>query len=143
VRFFFDNCVTPHLVDALRCLDTRHELVHLRERFSPATLAPEWIRQLGGEGDWIIISGDPRISRGQAERAAWIESGLTAFFCGDAWASRKLMVQASELLRWWDDIVERAKNAEQGAGYLLDFKSKEPRQIYPTREPRRIRSMKR
>ncbi len=38
--------------------------------------------------------------------------------CGDAWGSRKLLVQASELLRLWDDILERAKTAEKGSGYL-------------------------
>lgn len=133
MRFFFDNGVSPYLVDALRCLDTRHELIHLRKRFTPDTPDPVWIRELGREGDWIIISADPRISRGQAERAAWMESRLTAFFFGDAWASRKLLIQASELFRWWDDIIERAKNAAQGSGYLLEFKQKEPRQIYPKR----------
>ena len=131
MKFFFDNCVSPNLVDALRCLESRHELTHLRERFPPDTADPKWIRELGSEGGWIIISGDPRISRGQAERAAWTESRLTAFFCGDACASKRLMVQASELLRWWDDIVERSKNAEQGSGYLLEFKTKQPKQIYP------------
>ena len=131
MRFFFDNCVSPKLVEALRCLDKRHELVHLRERFDPSTPDPTWIAALGREGGWTIISGDPRISRGQAERAAWIESRLTAFFCGDAWGSRRLMVQASEMLRWWDDILELSKKAAQGTGYLLEFKTKQPTQIYP------------
>jgi len=131
VRFFFDNCVSSNLVEALRCLDKRHQLVHHREKFDPDTPDPIWIGALAQEGDWIIVSGDPRISRGQAERAAWIESRLTAFFCGDAWGSRKLMTQASEMLRWWDDIIELSKKAAQGSGYLLEFKTKEPTQIYP------------
>jgi PIN domain-containing protein len=139
VRFFFDNCVSPHIVEALVCLEPRHELVHLRARFAPSTPDPEWIRQLGQEVDWIIISGDPRISRGQAEKAAWVESGLTAFFCGEAWQNRRLVLQASELLRWWDHIVLRSKNAEKGSGHFMEFGMREPRQIYPTREPRRKR----
>ena len=137
MRFFFDNCVSPHIVDALLCLDQRHELIHLRRRFPADTPDPQWIKELGQEGQWIIISGDPRISRGQAEKAAWIESGLTAFFCGDAWGSRRLVAQASELLRWWDHILERSKNAGEGCGYLMEFGMKEPRQIYPVRESRR------
>ena len=132
MRFFFDNCVSSNLVEALRCLDKRHHLVHHREKFDPDTPDPIWIGALAQEGDWIIVSGDPRISRGQAERAAWIESRLTAFFCGDAWGSRKLMTQASEMLRWWDDIIELSKKAAQGSGYLLEFKTKEPTQIYPS-----------
>ena len=86
----------------------------------------------GEEGGWVIISGDPRISRGQAERAAWIESRLTALFCGDAWGSRRLMVQASEMLRWWDEVVEYARKAGAGSGYLLEFKTKAATQIYPS-----------
>jgi hypothetical protein len=124
-----------------------------RPAFSAPTVAPfssNWflkidlitawsIRALGAEGDWIIVSGDPRISRGQAERAAWIESGLTAFFCGDAWGSRKLMTQAAEMLRWWDDIIDLGKRALPGSGYMLEFKTKEPTQIYPipSRRPKR------
>jgi len=140
VRFFFDNCVSSNLVEALRCLDKRNVLVHHREKFDAATPDPLWIGALGKEGDWIIVSGDPRISRGQAERAARHESRLTAFFCGDAWGSRKLMVQASELLRWWDDIVEFSKKAAQGSGYLLEFKTREPTQIYPSSSRPRRRS---
>jgi hypothetical protein len=132
VRFFFDNCVSPHVVEALRCLEPRHELEHLRDRFPEGALDPDWIKQLGEEGGWTIVSGDPRISRGKAERAAWHESRLTAFFCGDAWANRRLMLQASELFGWWDEIIERAKNAEKGSGYLLEMNAKHPRQIYPT-----------
>jgi len=139
VKFFFDNCVSENVVAALRCLEKRHDLVHLRDRFPEGTLDPVWIGALGSEGGWTIVSGDPRISRGKAERAAWRESGLTAFFCGDAWGSRKLMMQASEMLRMWDDIVERSKNAPQGSGYMLDFKAAEPRQIYPEHRPRKKR----
>jgi len=131
VKFFFDNCISPNLVDAIRCLDKSHELAHTRGKFDPATPDPIWIRALAAEGGWIIISGDPRISRGQAEKAAWIESRLTAFFCGDAWGSRRLMTQASEMMRWWDDIIDLSKNAAPGSGYLLEFKTKEPTQIYP------------
>ncbi len=66
-----------------------------------------------------------------------MESGLTAFFCGEAWGSRRLMTQASELFRMWDDILERSKNATPASGYLLEFRAAEPRQIYPEHPPRK------
>lgn len=132
VKFLFDNCISPNIVNALRELEgRRHELVALREKFKADTPDPDWIRALGAEGDWIIISGDPRISRGKAEKAAWLESGLTAFFCGDAWQNRRLMVQAAELLGWWDDIVDFSKSAARGVGFLMEFRTKKPVQIYP------------
>ncbi len=135
MKFFFDNCISPNIVEALRHLEGRaHEIVALRERFDPKTDDPIWINALGQEGNWVIISGDPRISRGRAEKAAWLESRLTAFFCGDAWQNRRLMLQASELLGWWDDIVEFSKTAAAGAGFLMEFRTKKPVQIYPVSE---------
>ena len=133
MKFFFDNCVSPNIVEALRCLVDTHrvQLVHLRDKFAADTKDDVWISTLAQEGDWIIISGDPRISRGMAEKAAWIESKLTAFFFGDSWQTRRLVVQASELLRWWDDIVRLGKMASPGTGYSLEFKTKGPIQIYP------------
>lgn len=134
MKFFFDNCISLHLVAALRCLDPRHTLVHLREKFSSDVTDTDWITVLGKEGEWIVISADPRISRGRAEREAWHESGLTAFFCGDAWANRPLMTQASQFIGWWEDILRLSRDptGSPGAGYLLEFKSKKPRKIYPS-----------
>jgi len=45
-----------------------------------------------------------------------------------------LMIQASELLGWWDDIVEFSKTATPGAGFLMEFRTKKPVQIYPVSE---------
>ena len=138
MKFFFDNCISPKIVEALRLLEGRgHQIVSLRERFPEDTEDPVWIRALAHEGAWIIISGDPRISRGKAERAAWIESGLTTFFCGDAWQTRPLMKQASELVGWWDDIILASKIAPSGTGYMLEFKTKAPKQIYPEKRAER------
>ena len=85
MRFFFDNCVSVKFVQALTILAQiqEYELVHLTERFAPDTTDEEWIRSLANDKDWAIISGDPRITRGQAPRRAWQESGLTAFFFAD------------------------------------------------------------
>ena len=131
MNFFFDNCISPNIVDALGHLDSRHTLVHLRKMFSGDTPDVEWIKALAQEGDWIVISGDTRISRGRAERAAWLESKLTTFFFGDAWSGHPLMVQASELFRLWPAILEHAKNAPSGHGYMMDFRAHNPRLIYP------------
>jgi predicted nuclease of predicted toxin-antitoxin system len=89
VKFFLDNCIAPVFAKVLNILAERqgHPIVHLRDKFPPDTKDPEWIRALAEEGEWIIVSGDPRISREKAERQAWQESRLTAFFFGDGWTS--------------------------------------------------------
>ena len=134
MRFFFDNNITPKIVRVLRVLDERDlapNLVHLRDRFPADVADPQWIRQLGGEGDWVIVSGDRRISRSPPERAAWLESGLTAFFFGDAWTNRHLYDQAAEMIAAWRDIVRHAHQASAGAGFSVAAGSGVIKQIYP------------
>lgn len=85
MRFFLDNNISHRLAAALIALDDRVErgdwtVEHLRVRFNQQTEDVTWLEALGREGEWILISGDIRISRNRAERAAWRESGLTAFF---------------------------------------------------------------
>lgn len=107
-----------------------HGITHLREKFPEGADDPVWIFALGVEEGWIIVSGDPQITRGRAEREAWRESKLTAFFLGSGWASRKYWVQIEELVRWWPKIIEQAQKAEKGTGFILPFKAKEMKVIY-------------
>lgn len=135
MRFFADNCISPTYVRAIRVLAEvqKYEIVHLRERFSPATADVDWIRALGSEADWVIISGDPRISRSKGERAAWHESGLTAFFFADGWASKSFWKQAEDMVHWWPDVVLTARETVPGSGYLIPVKGKNMRQVYDPR----------
>lgn len=135
MKFFFDNCISVKYVRALKILAEvqGYELIHLSEKFDPENAKdPEWIRALGEEGDWVIVPGDPRISRSPAERNAWRESGLTAFFFGDGWSSQGFWKQAEDLIRWWPRIVLEARRAPAGSGYLVQLRAKDFKQIYPT-----------
>lgn len=139
MKFFLDNCIAPVFVKALNILAERqgYPIVHLRKNFPANTKDPEWIRALGEEGDWIIVSGDPRISRGKAEQQAWQESRLTAFFFGDGWASRKYWNQAEDLVHWWPKIVLEAVKAPKGKGFLIPINGKEFKVLYdPLELPR-------
>jgi len=123
VRFFLDNCVSPKIARALAALDARHSVVHLQERFSADVKDVAWICALRSEGEWIIVSGDPRIAHGKAEREAWKESKFTAFFLED-FSQRGFWVQAREVVKWWPDILEHARAASPGTGYLIPFNAK-------------------
>jgi hypothetical protein len=133
VRFFFDAGIAITYVEALRTLAKiqQYELVHISERFPQGIKDPEWIAQLAIENDWVIISADPRISRAKVEREAWQESGLTAFFFGDGWASLKFWKQAESLVHWWPEIALQARKTPQGTGYLIPLHGKAFKQIYP------------
>lgn len=104
-------------------------MVHLTERFAAEVSDLDWIRTLQTEGDWIIISADPRISRNRVEQAAWHESGLTAFFFAD-FSRQKFWSQAEELVRRWPKIVDVAKASPVGSGFLIRPRQKDFQLIY-------------
>ena len=101
-----------------------------KEKFSPDIKDEEWIRKLGAEGNWIIVSGDYRIGKSAHERAAWRESGLTAFFLKKGWTNLPLLQQHSKLALILDDIIAKAAHAEPGTGFLIAVNDKIER-AYP------------
>lgn len=100
MRFFLDACIAKKIAQSLAVLASGvdQQVIHLTEKFEPDTPDVEWIRALQAEGDWVLVSADPRISRNRIEQAAWQESGLTAFFVVD-FARRRFWDQASEIVR--------------------------------------------
>ena len=132
MKFFCDQCIALTYVRAVRVLAEiqKYEIKHLSELFSPSTPDTVWLKALASQRDWVIVSGDPRISRSKAERAAWHESGLTAFFLADGWASRGYWNQATDLVKWWPQIVLKAREAGQGTGYFIHWNSRSMRVIY-------------
>ncbi len=132
MKFFFDNCVSSRIAAAVRALaDLQHlEIVHLREKFPEEIDDIEWIPKLAAEGEWVIVSGDERISRSRAEKAAWRESGMTAFFFASGFANKSRWVQAEIVMRWWPQIVLQAQRCATGSGFLMQHKGTEFRQIY-------------
>ena len=104
-------------------------VAHLTDRFDPATRDVEWMRTLRDEG-WVIVSGDTRIWRSPAERAAWHEAGLTAFFLDETWSNRKFWTKSVEIVRWFPIVIETAKACAPGSGFRLPFQGREPKLIY-------------
>ena len=131
MKFFLDNNLSPRFAQALQALegDGGHEVVHLRSKFSGDAKDVAWIRSLASEGNWVIISGDMRISQREFEREAWLNSGLTAFFFAKGWTNIKFWDQAWRLIKWWPAIVEQAQNICPGAGFVVPLKSAKLEQL--------------
>lgn len=130
MKIFIDDSISPRLAEALQILDHRHQIVHLRSKFSTDTRDVDWLRVLGQEGDWIIVAADPRISKSKAEQRVWREAGLTAFFFGKGWASMRYWKQVEDLVHWWPKIIEEAGKGTPGTGYLMLARAKEFKQLY-------------
>jgi hypothetical protein len=107
----------------------------LRTFFPSETKDPAWLRPLGQtDPDVIIITADPAISRSPANRAAWLESGLTIFFL-KSFADLKAGEQAWRLIKQWPEIVKHAMKARKGSGFMVSIHGKvEPLRFGPKGE---------
>jgi predicted nuclease of predicted toxin-antitoxin system len=80
VNILFDHNLSPRLARALDALlSDNHTIVALRDKFPTDISDIDFISALSREGNWIIISGDYRITRNKAERQAFQQSRLTGF----------------------------------------------------------------
>ena len=122
MRFFFDNNLPPRLARAINSLlEPQAAVVHLTEKFAPGVPDVDWLTALGDEGEWVVISGDPRIIRNPHEPRAWRSARTTTCFLKN-WMKYDLWLISSRLIRWWPDIMQQAQRVAPGAGFLVPFK---------------------
>ena len=125
MRFFLDNCLAIRHARALHeMVKPEHSFTHLQDKFSPDVKDEEWIRALGGEGQWIVLSGDYRIGKSAHERRAWHESGLTVFFLSKGWTNIPPLLQHVKLALILDNILKHAEEARPGSGFAVSLNGK-------------------
>jgi hypothetical protein len=71
--------------------------------FNHETDDEAWIKRLGEDkpADWIVVTGDKRITKNRAERAAWVRAGLKGFVLAPAFQKTPMHQQAALLLWRW------------------------------------------
>jgi hypothetical protein len=115
VNVLFDHNLSPRLAHALNGFVRAegHAAYALRERFAPDARDTEWIGSLGQSAEeWIVVSGDRRITRNPAERAAWRSAGLRGFFLARGWRNIPLHQQAARIIWRWPDMLRQAELVE-------------------------------
>jgi len=116
-----DNCLAPCLARALNELGKRdnHQVVHLKQKFPENTPDDVWLPKLAGEGDWVIVSGDFKITTNPQNREALRASGLTTFILKKGWINHTPWEQAWRLVKWWPRIIAAAESIQQGLVYAV------------------------
>jgi hypothetical protein len=121
VKFISDHSLAPNLSEILAILEgpAGHAIEHLRRFYPQDTEDAVWLPRLAQDlPDVVIVTADPRIARSPQEPAAWLQSGLTAFFF-KSFADLSRWEQAWRVVKWWPSIVERAQAARRGTGFMV------------------------
>lgn len=104
-------------------------MVALRDKF-PATISDlEWITALSRDGQWVVISGDRRITRNRAEYQAFGNSRLIGMFLSRGLQKAPVVKQAERLLALWSTIETVAGTVAGGAMFELPMTSNRLSQI--------------
>lgn len=107
-----------------------HEIEHLTDRFPEDALDEVWLPAIAEDKELVVVSADPRITTSKKVKEVWQGTGLTSFFFGGGFSDKRIWTQVLEVVRWWPDIVEHARDAPRGTGYLLPFGTKKLKVIY-------------
>lgn len=128
MNVFFDNCTSPVFAGTLNALITPlgHRARHVRDMsdygFAHNTPDVDWITRLGADQSvWIVITGDQRIRKNLAERAAWIRAGLKGFVLASSYKKTPVNQGASVLLWRWPVMEQFISAAAPGSMFELSI----------------------
>jgi hypothetical protein len=99
--------------------EARHVRFMPDYRFTHGTKDVDWIAKLGSEpaAQWIVITGDKRIRKNLAERAAWIK----AFVLAPVYQNTPINQGASVLLWRWPQMKAFIEQAAPGSMFELSI----------------------
>ena len=123
MKLLVDENLPPALARALSALfPDKHEIIHLRAKFGPAVKDIDWIKILGDEGKWIVLSSDRRITKNKAENQAFKSSKLIGFFFSAGLQKAKLTKQMERLMAVWETIETQVDLISGGGMFEIQMK---------------------
>lgn len=116
MKVLLDNCTAPVFASTLDGFISHfgHRAFHIKD----VTELPrgrhssdlEWIEFLRRSNDvWIFITGDMRVLKNKAERAALRSAGLHGFVLASSYQKTQLHLVAATLVQRWPDIEQVTK----------------------------------
>ena len=128
MKVFFDNCTSPVFAGCLNALiqpdgdEARHVRFMPEYGFTHKTDDVDWITRLGADpASWIVITGDQRIRKNEAELRAWIRAGLKAFVLAPAYQKTPINQCAANLLWRWPEMRTFISSAAPGSMFELSI----------------------
>ncbi|MEQ1941249.1 hypothetical protein ABMA32_02365 [Mesorhizobium sp. VNQ89] len=113
MNVLFDNCTAPVWASTLHGFISNygHSATHIRDLKGLPTgrhaADIEWINYLKLHPDnWVFVSGDGRVLRNSAERAALRSAGLHGFILAPAYQKTPIHQVAATLVWKWPEIEQ-------------------------------------
>ncbi|RVG20316.1 hypothetical protein [Sinorhizobium meliloti] len=121
MKIKFDENISRHIVDAIRCLETDKTVLveSVFEDYGAGTSDPDWMFKFREEGGVGMISGDHRILQDPVNLIPYTESGLVSIWPDTGWPVLKRFGQAALIARWWPCIKARIQESQAGQRWRL------------------------
>jgi hypothetical protein len=107
VNFFLDNTFSPNLARALVLLSEKDpdSIRCVRDHYGKDPGDPVWLEDVKKwKDDWVIFSGDIRITRTPILREMYLSSGRPMYLMPSGFTSKNRWLQASGFCKWFPDI---------------------------------------
>ena len=133
MKFYFDECFSFRLVDAINSLvqPSPYDIVHIGRDMGWSGLPDtEWIRKLSNDEENFILTRDLHQRTRQAERIAWMQANAVMFFFPKQWIHEIGLGQAWKIIRWWTEIERTARYSPKGVAYRIPFRGT-PSRLHP------------
>jgi PIN like domain len=121
VTFFFDNTFPPQLAVILRALKV--DARHLQDDFPPDTADVDWLPEVGRR-EWVVVTGDRRITKKPPERKALEEANVIAVFMAKGFTSKQIFDLVSSFIKWWPDIERAVSRVKPGTSLEVSVNGK-------------------
>lgn len=125
MKFFFDNNLAPKIAKGLNVfVSPEHQVFHLKDKFAANAGDSDWMKALGKEENWVIVTADIHIGKNPHEIAAWKEAGHTIFFLKPGWLKLSFWDQAHKFVKCFPEIIALAEQAKCGTSFIVSVNGK-------------------
>lgn len=116
MKLLVDNNLPPRLARGLGAFfDDDHHVIHIRDKFGTGSLADEeWIKLLGVEGRWCVLTSDRNIAKRRPSRQLFMSCGLIGFFLSPAVGKWPAERTAARILTLWPSLVILSETVSNG-----------------------------
>lgn len=128
MKYFFDNCVSPKVIDILRLAgaeDNGDEFVHIMhvDGLSRDDADVKWIPLVAAR-EWVAITVDHRIKSRPHERAALDEARMRVVFLPKGYVDLSRWDQTCFILNNWRAIAKEASRCRAGDRFIVRMNGK-------------------